>query len=65
MNYIISSITTYNDDEQLFETKIGKDNKAMSLLYTAHGKTEFQSRKNACDLVLLLTVAGDKFTAHH
>lgn len=54
MQYIISPITTYNEDELLYETKIGLDDKRMSLLYIAFGKSEETSKERAQNIADLL-----------
>lgn len=47
MNYIISPVTTYDDENQLFETKIGDDSPEMKLLFSVWGPNEKVSRNNA------------------
>lgn len=49
--YIISAITTYCEDEELYFTKVGIDNKYMPLLYSVWGNTEQISRDRAQHLV--------------
>jgi len=44
--------TIYDSDMHLFETKVGIDNKKMTLLYSAWGKTEIESKGRAESLVL-------------
>jgi len=46
-NYIISPISTYDDDLEMFSTKIGQKGKDMPLLYSTWGKTELESRVRA------------------
>jgi hypothetical protein len=46
-NYIISPISTYDDDLEMFSTKIGQKGKDMLLLYSTWGKTEQESRIRA------------------
>ena len=52
--YIISPITTYNEEEQLFETKIGLDDKDMTLHYLVYGKSDQTSKDRAKGLIELL-----------
>ena len=60
MQYIISPVTTFNEDEELFETRIGIDNKFMPLMYLAYGKLESISRQRAQALVSLLNKIQDE-----
>lgn len=53
-NYITSPITTYCEDNELFETKVGTEAAGMPLYYTVWGKTEYISRERANNLVLML-----------
>lgn len=53
--YIISPITTYNEETELYDTKIGVEGRNMPLHYTAHGKTESQSRERAQHLAKIIT----------
>lgn len=55
--YIVSPITTYNDETELFDTKIGVEGKNMPLHYTAHGKTIKESKERAKTLARI--IAGD------
>jgi hypothetical protein len=48
---IISPITTYNEDNQLFETIVGLNDKQMTLLYVVCGKSEQMSRLLAQGLI--------------
>ena len=41
--YIISQITVFDEDKELFETHIGLDDEARTLLLSAWGKTEEES----------------------
>lgn len=50
MTYKIG-ITVYDDWNQLFETKIGLNDKKLTLLYSVWGKTEQDSIDNARALV--------------
>ena len=52
MQYIISPITTYDEDEQLYYTKVGVDN--MQLHYIVCGQSKSISRERAENLVSLL-----------
>lgn len=40
-------ITSYDDLNLLFETKVGLADKKMTLLYSVWGKSEAESKKNA------------------
>lgn len=42
--YVISPITVFDDEKELFETHIGLDDEAKTLLLSAWGKTEAESR---------------------
>lgn len=55
--YIISPVTVFDEENELFETKIGLDNKEMTLLISAWGPTQESSRKRATDFVELLILA--------
>ena len=52
--YIISPVTSYDQDEELWFTKVGTNGKDMPLLFISAGKTEEASRENANKLVELL-----------
>ena len=52
--YIISPVTIYNEDEQLYETKVGLNSKDMPLHYIVCGKSESISRERAQQLAELL-----------
>jgi len=54
MNYIVSLITVFDNDNQLWETLIGIDSPEMPLLYSCWGETEWESRKAAETLVFIL-----------
>ena len=54
--YIISKVSVYDSDEKLWFTKVGEDKKEMPLLYICAGKTRPESRKNAENLVELLSL---------
>jgi len=53
--YIISPITVFDEENELFETKIGLNNKEMTLLFSAWGDTAQKSRVMAEKLVKILT----------
>lgn len=53
--YIISPITTYCEEQELFATKIGVEGKHMPLHYTVWGNSEAQSRSRAEKLAEILT----------
>jgi hypothetical protein len=57
MKYIISPITTLNNESELYETKVGVEGKNMPLHYTVHGKTEKESRERAERLVSIMQEA--------
>lgn len=53
--YIISPITTWENDEMLWATKLGIEGKNMPLHYTVWGKTELESRLRTERLAEILT----------
>lgn len=53
--YIISPITTWEDNEMLYATKLGIEGKNMPLHYTVWGKTELESRLRTEKLAEILT----------
>lgn len=53
--YIISPITTWENDEMLWATKVGIEGKDMPLHYTVWGKTEQESRLRTERLAEILT----------
>jgi len=57
VKYIISPITTYNEWEDLFETKVGKNGEGMPLHYIVYGKTEKESRERAERLILIENIS--------
>lgn len=59
--YIISPITTYNEDELLYETKVGYNSIGMPLHYIVLGLSEDISRQRAMQLAELL----NSITVHH
>lgn len=52
--YIISQITVLDDDKELYETYVGLDNKEKTLLFSAWGKTEKESRALADRISIIL-----------
>jgi len=44
-------ITSYDDWNKLYETKVGLADKKMTLLYSVWGKSELESKKNAENLL--------------
>lgn len=70
--YKISPITVLDEDKDLYETHIGLDNEEQTLLLSAWGKTEKESRLNAvaCAWRLALDVSEnimikEKTTVRH
>lgn len=53
--YIISPVTTFDEDDMLWQTKVGWDEPGMPLLYIVCASTETLSRVRASLLVDLLT----------
>jgi len=49
--YIISPITTFDEDDQLYYTKVGTEGKEMPLHFIAVGKTEDESKYRAAKIV--------------
>lgn len=56
--YIISKVTLYDSDQELWETKVGKDNANKDLTYSCWGKNKEESRDRAYNLVALLNKSG-------
>jgi len=54
INFMVSPITVYDEDEELYATKVGEKDRNMDLFYTAWGKNYEESRKNAFKLLQLL-----------
>lgn len=54
MKYLIAPITTYNEYDELFETKIAADVQGLPLICCVYGKTENGSRENAKAVVSIL-----------
>jgi len=52
--YKISEITTYDEDKLLYETYVGLTNKGMTLICSAFGETENESRNVANSICNLL-----------
>lgn len=57
MEHQISPITTFNDESELYDTKVGVKGKNMPLHYTVHGRTELESRQRAIRLVEIMEKA--------
>jgi hypothetical protein len=55
IKYIISPITTWDDEQMLFATKLGIEGKNMPLHYTVWGKTQQESRTRTEMLAEILT----------
>jgi hypothetical protein len=53
--YIISKLTTYDSDDQLYYTKIGQNNAEMSLFCIVAGKSIKESKERAEIVLKLLT----------
>ncbi len=53
-------ITSYDDFNLLFETKVGLTDKKQTLLYSVWGKSDKESEANAHCLVNLLEFADQK-----
>ncbi len=51
---IVSPVTVFDEDNMLFETKVGEKNGKMDLLFSAWGSTEKESKDRANELVKLL-----------
>jgi len=49
--YIISKITVFDNDHELWETHVGLDSEGMPLLYSCWGKTEEESKDRAEELI--------------
>jgi len=65
--YIISPVTTYCEEQDLFATKLGVKGKNMPLHYTVWGKTAADSRARAERLAEILTTyrSSSNNTVHH
>lgn len=57
--FILSEVTTWEEEEELWETKVGTDEKDMPLWFICVGKTEKESRERAEMLLALLTLKED------
>ena len=55
MTYKIG-ITVYDADNMLYETKVGLNDKKMTLLYSVWGKSEFDSKCLAESLIVMLNM---------
>ena len=55
MNYKISPVILYDEDEKLFYTKVGVQGRNMPLHYTVWGMTEEECRTRAERLVEILS----------
>lgn len=53
-NYIISPVTVYDDEQELFGTKVGEKGKEMALFAIIYGKNEEESRHNAAAVMHFL-----------
>lgn len=53
--FIISPITTYDEENELWETKIGVNTIGMPLYYVAYGKNKEESYDRAKTLVSVLS----------
>lgn len=53
--YIISPITNYCEEEELFYTKVGLDEIGMPLHYNVWGTTAIESRRRADQLRIILS----------
>lgn len=49
-----SKVTTFNQEENLWETKVGEDKDEMELFFIAFGKTKSESKERAKELAGLL-----------
>lgn len=58
MKYIIAPITTYNEFDELFETKVAADYPGLPLVFCSFGRTEKDSRDNAEAMVSILEEAA-------
>lgn len=58
--YIISPITTWDEEEERWATKVGIEGKTMPLHYTVWGSTEQESRERAERLAEILTAHYSK-----
>lgn len=52
--YIVSPITVFDNDHELWETYVGTNEKDMPLWYSCWGKTEWESKTKATLLVHFL-----------
>lgn len=54
MKFFISEATIFDEDEQLWFTKVGSGSKSGPLHYTVWGKDKEESRQKARELVAIL-----------
>ena len=57
--YIVSPVTVYEDEHQLYGTKVGLNTQKMPLHYTCWGKSENESRLRAGELAKMLSNKTD------
>lgn len=55
LSFIVSPVTFYDTDKELFYTEIAVDQRQMPLHYTAWANTETESREKAVRLAEILT----------
>lgn len=53
--YIISPTTTYNEDELLWETKVGYDDEEKTLIFIVCGKTWLESKSRAEAIMIFIS----------
>lgn len=58
--YIISPVTLFDEEQELWSTKLGVEGKHMPLHYTVWGETELKSRERAERLAEILTAHYSK-----
>ena len=51
IKYIISPVTLYDNDLEMYSTKVGYEGKNMPLLYSVWGNSEQESRVRAALLI--------------
>lgn len=54
MTYKVSPVTDFDQEQELFGTKVGKDNRKMALTAIVYGETEEESKEMAEKIVQLL-----------
>ncbi len=57
---IASPVTVFEEENELFETKVGEKNGKMDLLFSAWGATEKESKDRANELAVLLNFVATK-----